>query len=154
MKSVHSMIATLALALALILPAAANASQADPEVIIYRASGASDNGGNTATSITCTPFSGANESIRVVVRDGTGSIKANVLAGVSHLATAVFSTSDTLLFGDVNLTTGTFGQDTIAIAATSTSVTCTAMLIQPNNTAPVGVHLHLIRFSPLAGTAE
>jgi hypothetical protein len=152
MKIVHSMIAVAVLALTL----PAQAAVGDPEVILYRGSGLADNGpgGSTVTTISCTPFSGVNENIRVVVRNLTGDIVANKAGVTSHLNTAVFSTSDTAIYLDINMATGAFPGGTVAIAATSTSVACTAMLIQPNNTAPVGVQLHMIRFNPLPGTAE
>ena len=153
MKSQRYLVALAALAFTL----PAQAAQNDPEVVIYRATGAVDNsggGGATATSIACTPFSGVSENVRVVVRAQNGTLLANALSGVAHLNTVTFSTSDVTIFFDVNMATGAVAGGTVAVAATSTSVNCTAMLIQPNSTAPVGVQLHLTRFNPLAGTAE
>ena len=153
MKSLRYLIAVAALALTL----PAQAAVGDPEVVLYRASGVADggSGSNAATIFSCTPFSGVTENIRIVLRDRTGAIVINVLAGAAHLNTEIFSTaSSSTLYSAVVLGTGPITGGTVAIAATSTSVTCTAMLLQPNNTAPVGVQLHMTRFSPLAGTAE
>jgi len=153
MKSLHSMIAVAALAFAL----PAQAATSDPEVVLYRGSGVVDslnNGGSTATAFSCTPFSGASENIRVVIRAQNASILANSVVTVSHLNTVVFSTNGPALFSTVSLATGIIFGGTVAIAATSTSVVCTAMLVQVNNLAPEGIHLHLIRFNPLNGTQE
>ena len=152
MKSLCYLIAVAALAFTL----PAQAATTDPEVVLYRASGVADGGAgsNTASSFACTPFSGVTENLRIVVRAQNGVILQNSSVPIQHLNTFTFSTSDTAIFADASLATGAIAGGTVAIAATSTSVTCTAMIIQPNNTAPVGIQLHMTRFNPLAGTAE
>ena len=67
---------TAVVALAFAVPA--QAATGDPEVVLYRASGLVDNtagGGSSATSFSCTPFSGVSENVRVVVRSQNGTVK-------------------------------------------------------------------------------
>jgi hypothetical protein len=130
MKAIHSIIAVLALAF--VFPAAATAAVGDPELILYRVSGVNANGG--PTEISCTPFSGVTENIRIVTRDNTGTIVNNSVLPLAHLNTTVFSTG--------NSTPGT-----AAIAATSNQVVCSA------GTNGV-LTLRMIRFNPISGTTE
>src|SRR5215475_2467816 len=68
MKAIHWI--TAAAALALGLPAPADASITDPEIIIYRFPGVRDDGGGVfigvATVFFCTNFSGVTENARLV----------------------------------------------------------------------------------------
>src|SRR5215469_10224374 len=121
MKVIHSMMATMALAF--VFPAAAAAAVGDPELTLYRVSGVNANGGTT--ELICTPFSGVPESIRFVTRDVNGALVDNQAFTVGHLNTKLFQTSVTMTPG------------TAAIAATSTSVICSAGVLG-------GVPLHLI----------
>jgi len=153
MKAILSIITVAALAFSL----PANAATTDPEVVLYRAAGVADNGpgGNTATLFSCTPFSGVSENIRVVLRAQNGTLLNNAVTTVPHLTTQIFSTvSGSAVFTVIIIGNTAIAGGTVAIAATSTSVTCTAMLMQATSTAPVGIPLHLTRFSPLAGTDE
>ena len=150
MKSLRYLIAVAALAFTM----PAQAAVGDPEVIIYRVSGVvDDNNGGLATSFHCTNFSGVTETIRVVTRGLTGTITANTTANVPHLNTIIWSTHDVAIYTDTNLMTVAF-QGTAAIAATSVNVTCSAMQVQTNITVPTGIALHMLRFSPIAGTQE
>src|SRR4051812_7561965 len=100
MKNLRCMIAVAALAFTL----PAQAAVVDPEVIIYRVSGVIDDNSGFATSFYCTNFSGVTETIRVVVRGGDSTLRANVPTSVAHLSTVVFSTRDVLLYAtDINL---------------------------------------------------
>ena len=130
MKIVHSIIAVLAIAF--VFPAAATAAVGDPELILYRASGVNANGGPTL--ISCTPFSGVTENVRIVTRDNTGAIVINTVLQLPHLNTTVFNTG--------NSTPGA-----AAIAATSNQVVCSA------GTNGV-LTLRMIRFNPVAGAQE
>src|SRR3954451_5639544 len=89
MQIVHSLIA--ALALTLVVPAAADAAQVDPEVIIYRFPGVRDDGSanfaGTATVFHCTNFSGATETIRFVTRDHNSILVTNKTSLIAHLTT-------------------------------------------------------------------
>jgi len=156
MKAIHSIIA--AAALAFVLPAAANAAATDPEVILYRFSGVLDNGGGigagVATAFHCTNFSGVPETVRIVIRDSNAGLAANSAFGLNHLQTRTFTTHAVTLYAQTTLGTGVVLQGTAAIAATSTSVVCTAMTIDAASTSPVGIALHSIRFSPVPGSQE
>jgi hypothetical protein len=156
MKLIHSIIA--ALGLAFVLPAPADAGVNDPEVIIYRFPGVKDDGGaafvGVATVFHCTNFSGVQESIRLVTRDRLGELVRNFSITISHLLTTTFSTHTVNAYGSLNLTTGAVGGGTTAIAATSTSIVCTAMTIDAANPKPDGVALHGVRFNPAPGSQE
>jgi hypothetical protein len=158
MKAIHSMIA--ALALAFVLPAPADAGINDPEIIIYRFPGVRDDNGaanvGVATVFHCTNFSGAEENIRLVTRDLDSILRSNKVFPILHLVTKTFSTHVTNAYGtnQSNLTTGTVGQGTTAIAATSINIICTAETIDASTNAPVGVARRGIRFSPVPGSQE
>jgi hypothetical protein len=160
MKAVHSMIA--ALALTLVLPAAADAAQNDPEVIIYRFAGVRDDGSGTnigvATAFHCTNFSGVLEVIRLVTRSNAGTLMANVAQGVFHLQSVTAVTHANLAYAhsslDFNMATGALQPGTTAMAATSTNIIWTAMTIDAANPKPDGVSLRGIRFNPIPGSQE
>jgi len=152
MKILRCMIAVAALAATL----PAQAAIGDPEVIIYRVSGVLDDGvaNGAATSFHCTNFSGVNETVRIVVRDGNGTLLKNVPLTIAHLRTTTASTKDTVIYFDVDMATGSIQQGTAAIAATSVNVTCTAMQVLPQGVFPQGIALHMTRFNPIPGTQE
>ena len=157
MKSIRSMIA--ALALAFVLPAAADAATTDPEVIIYRFPGVVDDGDSNAgiaTIFNCTNFSGTTETVRFATRSTSGTLIGNVTVSIQHLATKTASTHNTLAFTDDTLVLqiAMLGQGTTAIAATSSNIICTAMIVDAANAKPVGVALRGIRFNPIPGTQE
>jgi len=155
MKSLRYLIAVAALAFTL----PAQAATTDPEVIIYRFPGVLDDGSagqvGVATSFHCTNFSGVTETVRVVVRNFDGAIKANVAFSVPHLTTRTASTKSTVLYTeDQSFNTGAVNQGTAAIAATSTNVICAAMTIDAANSKPCGFALRAIRFNPVPGSQE
>jgi hypothetical protein len=149
MKAIQWTIA--AAALAFVQPAQAGVNS--PEVIIYRVSGVL-NGAGTATSFHCTNFSGVEEIVRIVVRNFSGLLVANQSFNVGHLSTLSVSTTDVLIYNDFALNLGFVQQGTAAIAATSVNITCTAMQVQDNATVPLGIALHMTRFSPIPATQE
>ena len=130
----------------------------DPEVVIYRFSGVLDDGSGfdagVATAFHCTNFSGATETVRIVVRGNSAVMAANAATDVAHLNTQTFATHPAHLYAEFALNTGIVIQGTAAIAATSTAVVCTAMTIDAASSSPVGIALHGMRFSPLPGTQE
>jgi hypothetical protein len=140
-------------ALAFTLPAQAGIN--DPETIIYRASGVIDDNAGFATAFFCTNFSGVTENLRVVIRGANAAIAANVAVPLPHLNTVALATRDTqLLAAETSLATGVVNTGTVAIAATSINVTCTANLFQFFTSNPIMAPLHMTRFSPIAGTLE
>ena len=157
MKAIHSMVAVAAITFGLMAPA--TAAQSDPEVIIYRFPGVRDNGGGANTGVAtvfhCTNFSGVDETVRFVARFSTGGLASNMTVTISHLQTESVATKPTLAHNnETDLATGAVGQGTIAIAATSINVICTAMTIDASSTLPTGVALRGIRFSPIPGSQE
>jgi dihydrodipicolinate synthase/N-acetylneuraminate lyase len=157
MEFIRSMIA--ALALAIVLPAAADAATTDPEVIIYRFPGVVDDGDSNAgmaTIFNCTNFSGTTETLRFATRSTSGTLIGNVTVSIQHLATKTASTHNTLAFTDDTLVLqiAMLGQGTTAIAATSINIVCTAMIVDAANAKPVGIALRGIRFNPAPGSQE
>jgi len=157
MKAIHWIIA--AAVLAFVEPAQAGVN--DPEVLIYRGSGVLDTGGGSftgnATAFHCTNFSGVNENIRFVIRNANTTIVANQIIVAGHLGTVTVLTKDPVLFPigiRLILDTGVVQQGTVAIAATSINVTCTAMMIQASTANAVGIKLHMTRFNPIPATQE
>ena len=156
MTKIPALVVSAALAIGIATPAPAGVN--DPEVIIYRFPGVRDTGGadnsGVATSFHCTNFSGATESVRMVIRNDFGGLITNVLISIDHLQTITRSTKLTVAYTDISLGSGFLAQGTIAIAATSMNVICTAMTIDASTVAPVGVALRGIRFSPVPGSQE
>ena len=159
MKGTRSFFAIIAIALGMAAPAWAGLN--DPEVIIYRFPGLKDDGGadnvGVATVFNCTNFSGAFENIRFVGRNEVGGLLNNTLVQFfAHLASlAVTSHVVAAYSGFVpKLNTQAVSSGTVAIAATSTNIICTAMIIDAANPKPVGVALRGIRFSPVPGSEE
>jgi hypothetical protein len=152
-------VAALALVLPLLPQDRALGAQGDPELIIYRFPGALDDGGGpsagVATSVHCTNFSGATETIRYVVRNSNTEVLANLALPMIHLRTLTVSTHITnLYFDDRSMETGAMHQGTIAIAATSINIICTAVTLDAASTKPVGIALRGIRFNPVPGSQE
>jgi len=157
MKAIHWIIA--AGALASVQPTPASAGVNDPEVIIYRVPGVRDDGGGNgvgvATVFVCTNFSGAEENLRIVVRNANGAILQNSGGNIFHLTTNTTSTHPTNLFPfGAFQNTGAVNQGTAAIAATSLNIICTAMIVNAAATSPQGIALRMIRFNPVPGSQE
>jgi len=163
MKSLRCLVAVVALAFT--LPAQAGVN--DPEVLIYRVSGVFDTGGvafsGNASAFVCTNFSGVPENIRFAVRNEGGVLVANQTLAVPlpHLNTGTAVTKQIGLFSNAFVLngsgTGSVQQGTVAIAATSINVTCTAMQADAaagGAFSPQTATLHMTRFSPIAGTLE
>jgi hypothetical protein len=162
MKVVRWLTATAGIAFVLSVQAPDRALGAvgDAETILYRFPGVTDDGGGVrtgvATSFHCTNFSGVTETVRIVVRNENDALVANLAINISHLRTRTYTTHSVVLYGGAIavLNTGQILQGSAAIAATSTSVVCTAMTIDAASASPVGIKLHGIRFSPVPGTQE
>ena len=156
MKAIHWIIA--ALGLAFVLPAPANAAQTDPEVIIYRFPGVRETGGAAGTGVAtvfhCTNFSGVTETLRIVIRGASGALLTNTPIGIVHLETRTISTKPTDLFSGTSVDPGVVAQGTAAIAATTTSFICTAMIVDAASFSPNGISLRGIRFNPAPGSQE
>jgi hypothetical protein len=157
MKATHWIIA--AAALTFVQPTPASAAQSDPEIIIYRFPGVRDDGGafnaGVATVFHCTNFSGVTENIRFVTRQSTGALVHNTLVTADHLQTWTTATHGTLAyFENTQLITGLVNQGTMAIAATSINIICTAETIDASSATPIGIARRGIRFSPVPGSQE
>ena len=157
MKTVQSVLVAAAVAIGMAVPASAGIN--DPEVIIYRFPGVTDNGNGpgfgVATVFHCTNFSGANENIRFVTRRNDGVLVSNQVFTFPHLSTGTLSTHITAAYmQSADLSAQPVTQGTTAIAATSINVICTAETIDASTVAPVGVARRGIRFNPVPGSEE
>jgi hypothetical protein len=157
MKTIQCLVISAALAIGMAAPAAAATS--DPEVIIYRFPGVTDNGGagnaGVATVFHCTNFSGVQENVRLVTRAAGDALASNKTILLDHLATRTASTHINVAYiSDLNLATGVVVQGTTAIAATSINIICTAETIDASAATPIGIARRGIRFSPVPGSQE
>jgi len=157
MTKISLAVVSAALAVGMAAPVVAGVN--DPEVIIYRFPGVTDNGGGfelgIATAFHCTNFSGATENIRFATRRSDGGLVSNAVFPIAHLATLSVSTHNTGAYVEpMVLNTNMVTQGTTAIAATSINVICTAMTIDASALVPIGVALRGIRFSPVPGSQE
>src|SRR5262249_28622245 len=100
-------------------------------------------------------FSGGNEIIRFITRDGDGTLKTNVTVAIQHLVGTTASTHFVHSYGfQAFLSTGIVSGGTTAIAATPINIICTAETIDASTAVPVGVARRGIRFSPVPGSQE
>lgn len=118
-----------------------------------RSSGADNTG--PATSFVCTTFSGATETVKVQLWNSLGTVVIDQNVAVNSLATQTFSTNATQLFSELLLGAPLINPPGFAlIYATSSSVVCTAMLLDAANVVPQGIALHQQRFNAIPGTQE
>jgi hypothetical protein len=148
--------AAIALATA---PAAPAIAASGPLQLIYLIPGVRDDGAainlGLATSIHCFSFSGVAETVQYVVRDFDGTLKANLTLNVTSLSTRTASTHGTVLYNeDLFLGTGLIDQGVVGILATTTSMVCTAHVIDASAGVPNGIDLHPMRFNPIPGVDE
>jgi hypothetical protein len=137
--------------------APASAAQSDPEIIIYRASGVLDTGtfvGGVATVFQCTNVSTVSESLRFVIRNFNSVIVVNASFLVPSFQTQTASTNFTALFGNPTISAGQSVNGTVAIAATTPNIFCTARTVDASAAVPSGIILPMVRFNPMAGRQE
>ena len=156
MTKIQTLVVSAALAIGMAGPAVAGVN--DPEIIIYRFPGVFDDGSTTqvgtATAFHCTNFSGVLENVRIVTRGSGGGLLKNFLFGLDHLSTQGASTHSVFSYVSLNMGTGFITDGTAAIAATSTNIICTAMVLDAANAKPAGLALRGIRFNPVPGSQE
>jgi len=157
MKAIHWIIAAAALTSVQAAPASAGVN--DPEVIIYRFPWVRDSGDGAglgwATVFSCTNFSGAQETIRFVIRRSDTTILANTTQPLFHLETrAVATHAPAGIPLNVTFNTGLADPGTAAIAATSTNIICTATVVNAASSTVNGVALRGVRFNPAPGSQE
>jgi hypothetical protein len=145
-----------AAAFACVLPA--QAAQTDPEIIIYRASGVIDTGSaanvGVATVFQCTNISIVTENLRFVIRNFNSVIAANQLFTVPSFQTLTASTHSTALYANQTISPGSSINGTVAIAATTSNIFCTARTVDASAGIPSGIILPMVRFNPIAGSEE
>ena len=141
------------------LVAETHAAVGDPLLTLYLFPGVVDSGGaafgGNATAVSCTNFSGVNETINFQVREFDGTLKANASTTIGQAVTITAATKDTgLLTENVLLNTGVVAQGALGVLATSRNMVCTAVVLQASITNPEGYNLHGLRFNPIPGTQE
>jgi hypothetical protein len=159
MKFLPWIVATVALAS--LAPTPAPAASGGPVNLIYRFSGVFDDGGGTGagsfSALHCSNFSAAAEDLIVAVRQWDGTLlTARTFTAIPAFHTfTVVTHFGAVPFGvDSNLAIGVVNQGMFVIASTTTTITCTAMIV--SGTAPTiqGVELHAHRYNPEPGTDE
>ena len=108
----------------------------------------------TATAFHCTNFSGVQENVRIVTRSQGGALSKNFFFTLDHLSTQGASTHSVSSYVSLNMGKGFIPEGTAAIAATSTNIICTAMVLDAANPKPNGLALRGIRFNPVPGSQE
>jgi hypothetical protein len=139
---------------------AIQSTQADADILIYRVSGVTDDGGadNTgvATALHCTNSSGVQQSVNVSFKFATGAPVNGFGAALKAGETRTWATHPSVLFEE----TGGFGggvaihQGSAAISASSDRIHCSAMVIDAGASVPHGFALHMVRYSPVPNTQE
>lgn len=128
--------------------------------LIYRAGGARENG-TIATSVSCSNFTGAAQSVQIVMRSWdfpTTATIYNETLSIPANNNRTFSTHNTSwLSEDISGVANTppLNQGTVMIRSTSRDVHCSAWISDGTATTPAGATpLHLVRFNAAAGSTE
>jgi hypothetical protein len=131
-----------------------------PLSLIYVVSGVRDDAGadrtGIATSFHCTNASSAPESLQIIVRSFSGEIVGNQTFTLTSARTFTVSTHAAAAFNqDANVSSGfKIDQGVAFIFASTQFMFCSAMMTNAGSVIPAGISLHMVRFSPLAGTSE
>ena len=126
---------------------------------IYVGSGVLDDGSGDfageATSIHCSNVSGVSVQIRILILNTIGAVAGSLIQPLAHGVTQTFSTHDTIIFVDHDLSTGQVLQGVVNVESTNSAVFCTAAVIDAAGNPPVfSMPLHLVRVNPHPGTVE
>ena len=126
---------------------------------IYVGTGVRDDGGGihlgTATAFHCSNTSGVTATIRFLVLNNTGGVRASVSTSLNHGWTHNASTHSIVAYTvDTNLATGTVAEGVINIESTQSGVFCNAKTISASALFPDGITLPLVRVNPHPGTVE
>ena len=157
MKFLPWIIATVALAS--LAPTPAPAASGGPISPIYRFSGVYDDGcgsgAGTFSAVHCSNFSAVSEDIVVAVRQYHGTLLNVATYTLTPFQTWTTVTHFGVVFNpDANLATGIVNEGMFTIGSTTTSITCTAMIVSGSAATIQGVELHAHRYSPEPGTDE
>jgi hypothetical protein len=142
------------------LPSFGGQASGGPMSLLYVVSGVRDNGGpdNTgaAASFHCSNASTVSESLQFVVRNFDATVISTNTFTVSSGHTFSASTHNTFAFNeDAELSQGVnIQQGLVFIFASTQFMFCTAMDVDAAAAVPSGISLHMVRFSPVAGTVE
>jgi len=127
---------------------------------IYRITGVADSGGATnagfATTVHCTNFTASNQQVQYIVRSAGGTQIDSLTFTLSARRTFTASTHGTAVFLEGTfLTPGTpIIQGSMIIKATTRKVHCSAMIVDADESAPVGIALSLTRLNQEKGAQE
>jgi hypothetical protein len=137
----------------------AHAGINDPLVLLYLFPGARDNGGadftGVASAVHCMNFSGATEKIQWVTKNFNAVTTAGKTFIINNEETRTAVTHRILgIAEDVDLVSGVLDQGVIGVAATSTSMVCSAQVLAASVANPTGHDLHAIRYQGFPGSQE
>jgi hypothetical protein len=125
---------------------------------IYVVSGVYDSGSGSnagvATSFHCTNLDRAQNTVTVTVHDTIGAVAGGGPTTLSRRQSVTVSTHFTTLFADASLSSGQVTQGYAVIAATSSNLVCSEMIVDASASVPNGIALHMQRRTPLANTQE
>jgi hypothetical protein len=110
----------------------------------------------TATVIHCTSFSGAEEMVRLTIRNWDNALLVQTSYSIGVQRTATASTHFTAFFSeDLSLfsTATVVDQGYIAVHATSTNILCSAQVVDAASATPNGWALPRVRFNNMSGAA-
>jgi hypothetical protein len=128
--------------------------------VIYRISGVTDSGSGAqsgnATTFICSNYNNKNDSFRIRLYDWSGSIVADSTFDLPPNRTLNISThSTTAFFDDAVLSPGqTIAHGLAVITATTTKMICSAMVVNAEAQAPVGIALHMVRYNAAPQSME
>jgi hypothetical protein len=154
MQVKHWLIAAVAIASA--LPCVAKAATTDPYIVVYRASGVTDDGnGFVATVVFCTNLSPVAENVAFILRkaDGSSAYFNTVTLNSTQTYTVGTRAASTFVLS-ANAATGAIQQGFLSIGSTTMSITCSAMVVNPTTTPPSGMSLHMQRYNPAPNTMD
>jgi hypothetical protein len=157
MQVKHWLIALVAIASA--LPGVAQAGTSDPFMLIYRASGLTDDGGaannGVATVVHCTNVSAVPENVAFLFRSISGaSLYYSPIPLAAGQTYTVATHGIQMFFIGTNAAIGAVQQGYLAIGSTTVNVFCSAMVVPANNSSPAGLPLHMVRFNPAPNSVE
>jgi hypothetical protein len=153
MQVKHWLIAAVAIASA--LPGVAKAATTDPYILVYRASGVTDDGsGFSATVVFCTNLSPVAENVAFILRKSDGSSAYYNTVTLNPAQTYTVGTRAVSTFVLANASTGAIQQGFLAVGSTTMSITCSAMIVAAASTPPAGIALHMQRYNPAPNTMD
>jgi hypothetical protein len=128
-------------------------------MLLYRAAGARNYPGNTASSVSCSNFTATSQKVQYIFRnfDFAGTAAYNITMTIPANSNKTYSTVNTAwlaedVYGDgINV----LNEGTLLIRGTAKDIHCSAWNGDVSALTPAGATpLHLVRFNAAAGSQE